>query len=623
MQASSALRRVTAHVLTAAALVVAAHVVVLCVSGGHLWSAYVRNVRALQLDLPLAVLLALIMARLLVGHPVRRAAFTPALFFLAILFIYVVSPRPFGSGDSMPARYLPLSIVREGNFDLDEFPVLYQPTLPYFMKHVNGHYVSDYPVGAPLLAVPVYLLTALGGADPQRAFLADLEKVAAAVIVAVSALLLYLALRRIAGAKAALVIGVIYALGSPSLSTSSQLLWQHGAGQLAVAAAIYCVVRAAEDARWAGIAGFPVAFAVISRPTNAVIVAPLAIFVVLCLRRRIAHFVLWSVPPIAFHLVYNWRYFGNPFRTQFAIIGGDLWNAPFAEGFAGVLLSPARGLLVYSPVFALSFAALVLAWRRGGNPLLRALAIGALLHVLLYSKVTLWWAGTCYGPRFFADLTPVLAFALYPMAPRPAWRTWARVGFATLAFFSIAAHAVGVFATDVDWSADVNVTRHQQFLWSWRDNQLINPASKAWTRFAVAVRDLPTSRTQPSLLAASYDTAAIPRLVTRDGDPLVFRLRVANDGRAVWLASGERVKGAVTLEWRWRDGERDVRVAKRSERKPLRYDVFPGRGYDFILTLAPPPSPGAYTLELGLIDEGIGPFAELGTPPVRVPIDVR
>ena len=56
---------------------------------------------------------------------------------------------------------------------------------------------------------------------------------------------------------------------------------------------------------------------------------------------------------------------------------------------------------------------------------------------------------------------------------------------------------------------------------------------------------------------------------------------------------------------------------------PLRYDLFPGRRYDFILTLDPPPAPGAYTLELGLIDEGIGPFSELGTPPVRVPIDVR
>ena len=34
MQASSVLRRVTGHVLTVASFVVAAHVVVLCVSGG-------------------------------------------------------------------------------------------------------------------------------------------------------------------------------------------------------------------------------------------------------------------------------------------------------------------------------------------------------------------------------------------------------------------------------------------------------------------------------------------------------------------------------------------------------------------------------------------------------------
>ena len=219
-------------------------------------------------------------------------------------------------------------------------------------------------------------------------------------------------------------------------------------------------------------------------------------------------------------------------------------------------------------MFALSFVALALAWRRGGDPLLRALAIGALCHVLLYSKSTSWWAGTSYGPRYFADLTPVLAFALYPLAPRPGWRAWARVGFAALALFSIAAHSVGVFATDMDWTANVNVARHRQFLWSWRDNQLINPVSKIWTRFVVAARGLPTSRTQPSLLAASYDATAIPRHVTRDGAPLVLWLRVENDGRAVWLASGQRVKGAVTLEWRWRDGERDVRVSKgRSEHR--------------------------------------------------------
>ena len=104
VHARSARRRVTGHVLTVATLVVAAHVVVLCVSGGHLWSAYVRNVRALQLDLPLAVLLVLIMARWLVGRPARRAALTPPLFFFAILFIYFASPRPFGSGDTMPER---------------------------------------------------------------------------------------------------------------------------------------------------------------------------------------------------------------------------------------------------------------------------------------------------------------------------------------------------------------------------------------------------------------------------------------------------------------------------------------------------------------------------------------
>src|SRR5512132_1039164 len=50
VRASPAWRRGTGDALAVACLVGAAHVVLLCVSGGHLWSAYARNVRVLQLD---------------------------------------------------------------------------------------------------------------------------------------------------------------------------------------------------------------------------------------------------------------------------------------------------------------------------------------------------------------------------------------------------------------------------------------------------------------------------------------------------------------------------------------------------------------------------------------------
>lgn len=45
---------------------------------------------------------------------------SPWLLFLLVVFFYSLSTGGIGSGDTRPARYLPLSLLREWNFDLDE-----------------------------------------------------------------------------------------------------------------------------------------------------------------------------------------------------------------------------------------------------------------------------------------------------------------------------------------------------------------------------------------------------------------------------------------------------------------------------------------------------------------------
>ena len=87
-----------------------------------------------------------------------------------------------------------------------------------------------------------------------------------------------------------MLLTLVYAFGTTSLSVSSQALWQHGPAQLALAAAIYCLVRARDDPRWAGYAGLPLAFEVITRPADALIAAPLGLYVLVSYRREI-----WSV----------------------------------------------------------------------------------------------------------------------------------------------------------------------------------------------------------------------------------------------------------------------------------------------------------------------------------------
>ena len=160
------------------------------------------------------------------------------LLFLAVLTAYLSNGRTIGAGDTLPAAYLPWSLLQQKNFDLDEFPVLYDETarqifplldgIPYYLLYRNGHYLSAYSPGPGVLALPVYALPVLWGVTPDGAWAGRLEKLSAAIITALSVVFLYWALQGVMSRGWALVIGLVYALGTSSLSMSSPGLWQHG-----------------------------------------------------------------------------------------------------------------------------------------------------------------------------------------------------------------------------------------------------------------------------------------------------------------------------------------------------------------------------------------------------------
>src|SRR4030095_8521599 len=108
---------------------------------------------------------------------------------------------------------------------------------------------------------------------------------------------------------------------------------------------------------------------------------------------------------------YNYTYLGDLFFQPYGIF---FWSTPLLEGLGGILLSPGRGLFVYSPVLLCSFLGIALAWRDRGDPLLRALSVGIFPTLLLYGKWINWWGGGSYGPRLLADLTPFLSVCLVP-----------------------------------------------------------------------------------------------------------------------------------------------------------------------------------------------------------------
>jgi hypothetical protein len=618
----------------------ALHLFWILFTGGYTWGIWRITVEARQVALPAMLLLMLVMIhtalQALPTFPVVRPAHQATLLFAAILIVYLANGRTIWSTDTLPARFLPMHVLRTGSFDLSTLlahePTAelvqarpqsgVQPSTPSYLIRINGRVVSLYPVGAALLALPFYLPSALGHVPSDAPFLAQVEKLAAATLTALSALVLYSTLYRLTSQRFARLLTVVYALGTSSLSVSSQALWQHGASQLALTAALYCLVRGQSAPRWLGYAGFPLAFAVICRPTNAILVGCLGFYLGIHHHAALARCLLSGLPPVLFQLWYNSHYFDHPLRTQYLELG--YWVTPWWEGLSGVLLSPSRGLFIYSPIVLFSLVGSVYAWRRFGASLLRYVSVGVLLTILLYSKWVMWWGGSSYGPRLLADLSPSLMLLLSPLQDLWHRRTAVRWIFLVAALWSIGAHAIGAFWDDNRWNDfDYRHTdRLQGRLWSWTDNQLVNAPRDILRRAVIVLGGHATSRTAPTLLSAAYHLQPPPTLQVTAAAPISLALEAVNDGQAVWLAWTRQPDGAVKLGWRWFNETRHLPEIPEG-RVPLLYDVLPRQSHRFGATIDAPPVPGTYLLEVGLVCEGVAWFADLAIQPIRLTVRVK
>src|ERR1017187_6818723 len=421
----------------------------------------------------------------------------------------------------------------------------------------------------------------------------------------------------------AMLLTLIYSFGTISLSISSQALWQHGPAQLALAAAIYCLIRARDDPRFAGYAGLPLAFELITRPVDALIAVPLGLYVLVSYRREIWRFIAAAIAPLLFQLWYNAAYFGTPFRIQFftepqtaggqTIAPSGLWATPLAHGLATVLLSPGRGLLFYSPIFALSLAGLALAWRRNGDVLLRYLGAGAILSILVVAKWHKPCGGEFFGPRLLAYLTPIMAFALFPLADSIRNRRALAIAFAVLGAWSITTNAFGAFISYRgcnNWALNDADTR----LWLWSDNPVVDPMRSTFDSIRIAMSHRSTSRNSPNLLDARLIVLKPPPIDAAPGARVHVSIRATNTGNAVWLTGrSPDERGVVSLGWEWK---RDGKVVADSEaRRELHLSVFPGDLMDLEASAFAPDAPGRYELEISLAAKISGQsFRPIGEP---------
>jgi hypothetical protein len=357
---------------------------------------------------------------------------------LAVSLLLLANGRPIGAGDTRANEYVAASVVLERDLDLDEYPEVEEP----FARLVGTHRVSVYPPLSPVLAAPVFAAARTAFAlDETGSALAG--KVAASLFSGLAAGVLFMAVGLRRPRDEAALAALVFAFGTSAWSTS-QALWQHPAALLFLCLTLLCVVRAQHDPVWAGRAGLPLALAVAARHADVALAVVLAFGIALRWPRKLPAFLLWAAAPVLFVLAYNSAYFGSPWEHGFAEAGGR-FSGRWGPGHLGLLVSPAKGLFVFTPIAALALVGLFRAVRLGERWLPLTALAAAIAHVVLMGLWGEWHGGRSWGPRLMTDALPLLFLFLpegFDLAPR--------LG-AVLAGLSVAVQALGAFAYDYRW----------------------------------------------------------------------------------------------------------------------------------------------------------------------------
>jgi hypothetical protein len=423
--------------------------------------------------------------------------------FLGVLLVYSVCP-PFTSNDSYWVVPTALGMLRHGNTALDEYVASAPEVARYALECVSvpcppGHWHNYYPVGVPVMALPVVAamqaaVSLLHAVYPEAARLTSrpvvaallsgdlvgghalVELAAAALFGALAAWLAFLICAQYLEIRAAVWLALLFAFGTSQWSVASRNLFQHGPSVLALTAALYLCVLAEkrpELIRWAGL---PLAIAFTIRPSNFISVLLLTAYVAVRHRRYFLKYLLWTLPVAAPFLADNWIERHSLFPTYYQ--WGAAGRMPFSFGFWMNLVSPSRGLLIFTPIAAAAVAGMVVAWRRRWcwplSPFLIAIVVS---HMFLISS---YWPGHSYGPRYWADISPLFLFFLIPlvaywqtMSGRP--RRAAAALFLTLALWGVFAHGRGATSLAAQqWNMfPVNVDQARERVFDWSDPQFL------------------------------------------------------------------------------------------------------------------------------------------------------
>jgi hypothetical protein len=405
-----------------------------------------------------------------VGAAARRKIALALLGATALVYM-LTAPGHLGTVDMRAEFAVAQSIVGKADFTVS--PSLPYVTVPYVVGPDGKHYAA-HGLGPSLLLIPAALVGRIAGCgDPASCpataqhdaeFAASfVDGIAAAVAVM---LMFLLALDLGAGVRPALALALLFGFATIEFAYAHDA-FDVGPTATALLLTLFAVHRGLRrgSTRWLIVGGAAAGFAIAMRLPSLVCVPIFAAYVIAgtwrlgaaALLRRV---IAFGAPIVAVLLLlgwYNWIRFGDPLQSGYSLasdyygFGGSL-----PSGVAGLLFSPGRSILLYSPILIAALVGLPLLWRqhRALTVLVAAIVVG---NLVFYGAYVDWWGGWNWGARYLVPMTPFLILPLLPLLQR--WGDMPRTARRAIYGLAAAGLAVQLLDVGVDFQHQITLLR--------------------------------------------------------------------------------------------------------------------------------------------------------------------
>ena len=279
-------------------------------------------------------------------------------------------------------------------------------------SNTTAHFTNYFPLGPSLISAPIVAVARALGRDMRTPDNYALQRWLSALTVALVFFLAYALARAYLAEWPSLALALIAVLGSSLLSTLGTALWSHNYAVLVAGGVLLLLARESQgksSSLHPALLGLLLFLCFLNRPSLVAFIVPVLVYVLWRDRRAFVITALVSGGLLLAYLAWNTAVTGAILPAYFSTSRLQVERVPLWVGVVGNLVSPSRGLLIFSPFLLPVLIGYGVYWRSLLRlPLVWLCLVWFGLQLIVVARAASWWGGWSFGPRLLTDIWPGL-----------------------------------------------------------------------------------------------------------------------------------------------------------------------------------------------------------------------